>query len=42
MLHGGLWCIGGIALTVADIGFVFWGAILFGGIQFIKGLTNLK
>ena len=42
MLHGGLWCIGGIALTVADIGFVFWGAILFGGVQFIKGLTNLK
>jgi len=42
MLHGGLWCIGGIALTVADVGFVFWGAILFGGIQFIKGVTNLK
>jgi hypothetical protein len=42
ILHGGLWCIGGIALTVADIGFVFWGAILFGGVQFIKGLTNLK
>jgi hypothetical protein len=34
MLHGGLWCVGGIALTVADIGFV--------GVQFIKGLTNLK
>jgi hypothetical protein len=42
VLHGGLWCIGGIALTVADVGFVFWGAILFGGIQFIKGVTNLK
>ncbi|RZK12144.1 MAG: hypothetical protein EOO56_28375 [Hymenobacter sp.] len=42
MLHGGLWCVGGIALTVADVGFIFWGAILFGGVQFIKGLTNLK
>jgi hypothetical protein len=42
MLHGGLWCLGGIALTVADVGFVFWGAILFGGVQFIKGVTNLK
>jgi hypothetical protein len=42
MLHGGLWCVGGLALTLADVGFVFWGAILFGGIQFIKGVTNLK
>ena len=42
MLHGGLWCVGGTALTMAHIGFVFWGAILFGGVQFIKGVTNLK
>lgn len=42
MLHGGLWCAGGLALTLADVGFIFWGAILFGGIQFIKGVTNLK
>ena len=42
MLHGGLWCVGGLALTLADVGFVFWGAIVFGGIQFIKGVTNLK
>jgi hypothetical protein len=42
ILYGGLWCIGGIALTVADVGFVFWGAILFGGIQFIRGITSLK
>ncbi|TVT39214.1 hypothetical protein FNT36_16275 [Hymenobacter setariae] len=42
MLYGGLWCVGGLALTLADVGFVFWGAILFGGIQFIKGVTNLK
>ncbi|CAM1366529.1 hypothetical protein [Tenacibaculum xiamenense] len=40
MLYGALWCIGGIIATVADIGYIFWGAILFGGIQFIKGVSN--
>jgi hypothetical protein len=40
MLYGALWCIGGIVLTAAHIGFIFWGAILFGGIQFIKGLVT--
>lgn len=42
MLHGGLWCVGGLALTLADIGFIFWGAIVFGGYQFIKGVVNLN
>ncbi|MGI4832137.1 MAG: hypothetical protein ACRYFK_01615 [Janthinobacterium lividum] len=42
MLHGGLWCVGGTALTAANIGFFFWGAIIFGGLQFFKGLANLK
>lgn len=40
MLYGALWCVGGIAATVADFGYVFWGAIVFGGIQFFKGLMN--
>jgi hypothetical protein len=40
MLYGALWCIGGIAGTVANIGFIFWGAIIFGAVQFIKGLSN--
>ncbi|MFL5730731.1 MAG: hypothetical protein ACJ75J_14685 [Cytophagaceae bacterium] len=40
MLYGALWCVGGIVLTLADIGFIFWGAIIFGGYQFIKGLIN--
>ena len=40
MLYGALWCIGGIVATVADFGFIFWGAIVFGAIQFIKGATN--
>ena len=42
MLYGALWCIGGIFATAAHIGFVFWGAILFGGIQFFKGLINSR
>ena len=40
MLYGALWCVGGTIATLADIGFIFWGAILFGGIQFIKGVIN--
>ncbi len=40
MLYGALWCVGGTVATVANIGFIFWGAILFGGIQFIKGAVN--
>ena len=42
MLYGALWCIGGIIATAAHIGFIFWGAILFGGIQFFRGLSNAK
>ena len=42
MLYGALWCIGGIIATAAHIGFIFWGAILFGGIQFLGGLFNSK
>ena len=40
MLYGALWCIGGVVMTVADIGFIFLGAIIFGGIQFVKGMIN--
>jgi hypothetical protein len=42
MLYGALWCVGGLALTMAHIGFIFWGAIIFGGIQFFRGVSNLK
>jgi hypothetical protein len=38
MLYGALWCIGGTVATLADFGFVFWGAIVFGGIQFFQGV----
>ena len=40
MLYGALWCIGGTIATVANFGYIFWGAILFGAIQFIKGVVN--
>jgi hypothetical protein len=42
MLYGALWCVGGIAATVAEIGYIFWGAILFGAIQFFKGASNVE
>ena len=47
MLVGGLWCAGGTVVTVATYSmvasgggtyFVAWGAVLFGGVQFPKGL----
>lgn len=40
MLYGALWCIGGTVLTLSNIGFIFWGAIVFGGIQFFKGVIS--
>lgn len=50
MVVGALWCIGGIVVTAAtysavkDTGghyFIAWGAIVFGGIQFFKGLFQM-
>ena len=52
MIVGGLWCVGGILVTAVTYNmaasspggghyFVAWGAILFGGIQFFKGLAQL-
>ena len=40
MLWGAVWCVGGIVATAADFGYVFWGAILFGGIQFVQGVMK--
>lgn len=40
ILFGSLWCIGGTVLTLANVGFIFWGAIVFGGAQLIKGLIS--
>lgn len=48
MIYGALWCIGGIVVTAVTYSnasgggtyVVAWGAILFGAVQFIKGLVN--
>lgn len=40
MAYGMLWCMGGLVLTVMDFGYIFWGAIVFGGIQFFRGLID--
>jgi hypothetical protein len=49
MLVGALWCIGGIVVTAVTYSaasngggtyFVAWGAILFGGLQFLRGAVN--
>jgi hypothetical protein len=50
MLYGALWCIGGVVVTAlsyqasANGGggkyFLAWGAILFGGIQFFRGMIQ--
>jgi hypothetical protein len=47
MLVGGIWCAGGAVVTIityqaAAAGgtyVVAWGAIIFGGIQFLRGLA---
>ena len=46
MLYGALWCVGGLLVTIltysaaSDGGtyVVAWGAVIFGAIQFLKGL----
>jgi len=48
MLHGALWCIGGTFVTLISYSstsnggsyVVTWGAIVFGAIQFFRGLAN--
>lgn len=49
MLHGALWCFGGIVATYISleivfkdkpVGIFFWGAILYGGYRFLKGVVG--
>ena len=52
MLHGALWCIGGIVVTLVTYQMasgpgggryaIAWGAVIFGGIQFLRGLSQLR
>ncbi|MBI1837619.1 MAG: hypothetical protein HYR91_10195 [Flavobacteriia bacterium] len=41
VIFGSLWLVGGLVFTFAEIGYIFWGAIVFGGIQLFKGISNL-
>lgn len=48
MLYGALWCIGGIVVTAVTYSsasgggryVVAWGAIIFGAVQFFRGVSN--
>lgn len=40
IIWGAVWCVGGTVATLANIGYIFWGAIVFGGIQLVKGVIN--
>jgi len=45
ILYGALWCVGGIVVTTVSMaagrgGIIAYGAIIFGGIQLIKGIVN--
>lgn len=40
MIYGGLWAVGGLVLTLANFGYVFWGAIAYGVFRFIKGAAS--
>lgn len=48
MMHGALWCIGGIIVTAltyraaakGGVYLIAWGAIVFGAIQFFRGLVQ--
>lgn len=49
MIYGALWCVGGLTVTIATYSaasnggtyVVAYGAIIWGAIQFFKGLTNI-
>jgi hypothetical protein len=40
IIVGGIFFGLGIILTAANIGYIFWGAIVFGGIQMFRGIIN--
>lgn len=45
ILYGGLWFVGGLAITLASLasrkgGFIAYGAVIFGGVQFFRGLMK--
>ena len=42
MFYGALWCTAGIIVIKLDLGFVFWHALVIGGIQLYRGISNFE
>ena len=42
VIVGGIFFVLGTVMTFANIGFIFWGAIVFGAVQCIRGIINLS
>jgi len=40
ILWGTVWAVGGVIATIADIGFIFWGAIGYGCFLLFRGLAH--
>jgi len=41
ILWGIVWLVGGLALTLSDTGYIFYGAIIYGAFKLIVGLVSL-
>jgi hypothetical protein len=41
VLFGSLWLVGGIIATLAQVHFVFWGAIVIGAVLFGRGVVKM-
>jgi homoaconitase/3-isopropylmalate dehydratase large subunit len=41
VIIGGLFFAGGLVATFANFGFIFWGLIIFGGIQMVRGIMKM-
>lgn len=41
VIIGGVFFAGGLIATFANLGFIFWGAIVFGGIQMVRGIMKV-
>lgn len=41
ILWGIVWLVGGLALTLSDPGYIFYGAIIYGAFKLIVGIASL-
>ena len=40
VLYGALWFFGGLVLTIADTGYIWWGAMLYGVYKMFRGMMK--